>query len=396
MKSKRPLVPVDATHVRDGGRLLWYAAGCNYLGLSHHPRLREALVASLREAPIHPGASRATTGEHAAYLAAERSLARFLRTESAVLLPTGYMAALAAMHGLATLATDVVLHPAAHACLRDATRVSGLPVVGPWDGSAAGLRCLRTTAKPRSRWVVAMDGVAPAHGEVADLPGILAQVPRTGWLLVDDAHGVGVLGRCGRGICEHHGVDDDRVVVTGSLAKALGVSGGFVAGRRTPVDAARLSAVHVGTTSPPLAWVAGVRAALGLLGRERWRVHALQERAAWMHARLHDVPGVQVHPASPVVACVPRDARESARLQRGLTAAGIFPPFIRYPSAPKGGRHGFFRFAVSAVHEWEDLECLVQVLRSISPDTRPEVQDSYHRAVARGGVVGLNGTGRRL
>lgn len=374
MKSKRPLVPVDATHVRDGGRLLWYAAGCNYLGLSHHPSLREALVDALSHAPIHPGASRATTGEHAAYLGAERSLARFLRTESAVLLPTGYMAALAAMHGLATLATHVVLHPAAHACLRDATRVSGLPVVGPWDGTAPGLRRLRTTAKPRSRWIVAMDGVAPAHGDVADLPGILAQVPRTGWLLVDDAHGVGVLGRCGRGICEHHGVDDDRVVVTGSLAKALGVSGGFVAGRRTPVDAARLSAVHVGTTSPPLAWAAGVRAALGLLGKERWRVRALQERAAWLYARLRDVPGVQVHPASPVVACLPRNDRECARLRRGLVAAGIFPPFICYPSAPQGGSDGFFRFAVNALHEWEDLERLVQALRHVMddrPHTRP-------------------------
>lgn len=374
MKPKRPLVPVDATHVRDGGRLLWYAAGCNYLGLSHDPRLREAMAADLLQGPVHPGASRATTGEHAAYLGAERSLARFLRTESAVILPTGYMAALAAMHGLATLATHVVVHPAAHACLRDATRVSGLPVVGPWDGTAPGLRRLRTTVPSRSRWVVAMDGVAPAHGDVADLPALLAVLARTDWLLVDDAHGVGVLGRCGRGILEHHGVGDDRVVVTGSLAKALGVWGGFVAGRRTPVDAARHSAVHVGTTSPPLALAAGVRAALGLLRKEGWRVRALQERAAWLHARLHDVPGLRVHPASPVVACVPRDARDCACLRRGLAAAGIFPPFIRYPSAPKGGSHGFFRFAVNALHDWEALERLVQVLRAVMgdhPSARP-------------------------
>lgn len=373
MKPKRPLVPVDATHVRDGGRLLWYAAGCNYLGLSHHPRLREAMAAALLQGPVHPGASRATTGEHAAYLGAERSLARFLGSESALLLPTGYMAAFAAMQGLAATATDVVLHPCAHACLRDATRVSGLPVVGPWDGTAPGLRRLLPRARPGSRWVVAMDGVAPAHGDVADLPGILAELPRSGWVLVDDAHGVGVLGRRGRGILEHHGVDDARVVVTGSLSKALGVAGGFVAGGRLPVDSARNSAVHVGTTSPPLAIAMGLVTSLGLLRTERWRVRALQERAAWMHARLQDVPGVQVHPASPVVACVPRDARDCARLRRGLAAAGIFPPFIRYPSAPKGGSHGFFRFALSALHEWEALERLVQVLRAVMGD-RPSAR----------------------
>ena len=77
-----------------------------------------------------------------------------------------------------------------------------------------------------------------------------------------------------------------------------------------------------------------------------------------------------MHPASPVVACVPCDARDCARLRRGLAAAGIFPPFIRYPSAPKGGSRGFFRFALSALHEWEALERLVQVLRAVMGDRR--------------------------
>jgi 7-keto-8-aminopelargonate synthetase-like enzyme len=364
MKPPRPLVPVDATHVRDGGRVLWYAAGCNYLGWSHDRRLIAAIARSLEHDPIQPGASRATTGEHTAYLRTERTLARFLRQEAVVLLPTGYMAALSAMQGLSAHATHVVLHPAAHACLRDAARLSGLvPIVG-WDGSAMGLRALRKAWRRGMRWVAALDGVAPARGDVADVPALLAALPPDGWLLIDDAHGIGTLGRRGRGVLEHHGVADDRVVLTGSLAKALGVAGGYVAGNRVVVESARRGDVHVGTTSPPLAMAAGVMAAMGLIREEPGRVRALQQRAAWLHGELHGLPGVHAHPASPVFAWIPGNALATRRLARNLRAAGIHPPFIRYPSGPHGSAEGFFRFAASALHEWEDLKRLVAVLRA--------------------------------
>lgn len=360
MKPLRPLVPVDATHVRDGGRLLWHASGCNYLGLLDHPQVRAACATATAHGPLHPGASRATTGEHALYLRAERALARFLGLKTALLLPSGYMASLVAMQSMTALATHVALHPDAHSCLRDGTRLSGLRGIRGWDGTPAGLRRAVARLPATSRVVLALDGVAPAAGHVADLPAFLAALPPMGWLMVDDAHGVGVLGRRGGGSIEHHGIRDPRVVVTGSLSKAMGVHGGFVAGPEAVIASARGAPVFVGTTSPPLSMPAGLMAVLGILRHEPGRVRALQERAAWLHRQLAGVPGVCSDPSSPVVALHPPDKAMARRLGAALSRAGILPSFIRYPSGP---RDGFFRFAASAMHEWSDLGRLAAVIR---------------------------------
>lgn len=360
MNPPRPLVPVDATHVRDGGRLLWYAAGCNYLGLLQEPRLLEVLAQAVRQGPLHPGASRATTGEHGLYPRAERALARFLRLGSSLLLPSGYLASLAAFQGLGPLATHAVVHPEAHACLRDGSRVSGLRLVRGWDGTPGGWVRIRRRLPAGCRVVLALDGVAPATGQVADLPPLLRALGVGDWLLVDDAHGVGTLGRRGRGSLEHHGIRDARVVVTGSLSKAMGLTGGFVAGTPEVVGAARQSPVFVGTTSPPLALASGVLAVVGILRRERWRIRALQERAAWLHGQLRDIPGIRSHPASPVVAFCPAGVAVAGRVRRALRDAGIHAPWIQYPSGPG---EGFFRFAACSLHGWEDLGRLAGVLR---------------------------------
>lgn len=368
MNPPRPPIPVDATHVRDGGRVLFYAAGCNYLGLLHEPLLLAAMADALRRGPLHPGASRATTGEHALYLRAERTLARFLGLESALLLPCGYSASLAAFQALAGLASHVVLHPQAHVCLRDGARASGLAPVEGWDGTPAGWQLIASSLPRRARVVLALDGVSPVAGHVAELTPLLGALPGNGWLLVDDAHGVGTLGRRGGGSIEHHGIHDPRVVVTGSLAKAMGLFGGFVAGTAALAGRARAAPAFVGTTSPPLALPAGLLAALGLLRRQPGRVRALQERSAWLHGRLRDVPGVRSHPASPVLAFTPRGDQASLRARRSLRSAGIYPPFIRYPAGPEGG---FLRFAACAMHAWDDLGRLADVVARLGSRTTP-------------------------
>jgi 7-keto-8-aminopelargonate synthetase-like enzyme len=180
---------------------------------------------------------------------------------------------------------------------------------------------------------------------------------------------VGVLGRRGSGTAEHHGIDDPRVVVTGSLAKAMGLQGGFVAGPAAVVASARESAAFVGSTAPPMAMAAGLHAALRVLRREPGRIRALQERAAWFHGQVCDIPGIRSHPASPVVALHPGTRARARRLAGDLSKAGIHPPFIRYPSGP---RDGFFRFALNALHAWDDLERLVGVIRGCAGAGRPD------------------------
>jgi 7-keto-8-aminopelargonate synthetase-like enzyme len=352
---------VDARQVQVGRRRLLYFSGSDYLGLGRHPRVLRAMRRCLDAGWTHPGASRATTGDHPVYLDAERALARYFRQPAAALVPCGYVAPLAAVQALRPRATHVLLDDAAHACMKDAAALSGLPLRAfPHGGLrvlGAAVRSLGRQARP----LLLTDGVFGTRGGLAPLADYLAALPRRGWMLVDDAHGAGTAGPGGRGAAAHYGIEDERVLLAISLAKAFGVSGGAVLGPAPILEELRSrAAAYVGTTSIPLAVAAGIRAAASVLRSEPERVRRLQESARRLHELLPRHPAVSNHPLTPVTAIVPESAAQAGCVCDALLAAGIFPPFIRYLSGPASG---FFRLALNTVHTVRDIERLAQAVR---------------------------------
>jgi 8-amino-7-oxononanoate synthase len=360
------LEPAGRTHVLLRGRRLLYFGGCDYFRMSSHPRVLRALREGLKKFGLNVSASRMTTGNHPVYTQLEKSLASFFDAEAATLAPNGWLPNSMVTGALAGQFSHALLDERAHPSLADAARLLDCPVIKFRHRDAADLaRVIQRLGAIKP--LLLTDGMFSHDGSVAPLKQYLTVLPRGGWMLVDDAHGAGVLGRTGRGTVQLAGVSRSRIIQTITLSKAFGVFGGAVLGtEELRSDIIGGSGIFTGSTPlpPPLACAALESIAIlrtkGRSFRERLKqnVRHLCERLRKGGIDVPENPG-------PIVALTPVNTVEARRLSRRLLAAGIHPPFIRYPGGPEGGG---FRFAISRGHTKEQLDRLTNVLTA-----RPEV-----------------------
>ncbi len=335
-----------AATARVGGRDLAVFAGCDYLGLAHDPEVVEALRRGLDRYGVSAGASRVTTGNTAAHDELEHDLARFLGLEAALLVPDGYLSNLVAAQGIATECRTALVDREAHASFQDALAAADIRVA-PYDFQSAHMATVMAEEIRGRPFAVCTDGVYPVLRGIAPLRELLALVPRDGWLVVDDCHATGVLGERGRGTPDHCGISDARLVVTGTLSKALGCFGGFVAGTRALVENVRTRsrAFAASTPIPPALALAG-SAAVRILERDGSRVAALQHNVDRVREvlRNHDT---YVHRLPlPVFAWKANSPDEGRRIHQLLLDRGVLVPHVTYPD----GLGSYFRLAVSAAH----------------------------------------------
>ena len=336
-------------------------SGCDYLGLSDDAVIREAWLKASASGPLQTGASRATTGDHPLYRRAEKTIADFLNEPAAVLTATGYLASLAVAQGLRDQATHVVVDASAHNCVQDGARLSGLPILSFASGDARALRSVLSNLPPSARPLVATDGVYGIRGGMAPLKDYLEAVPASGWLWVDDAHGLGSVGPTGRGSPEFFSLRDSRLIRSVTFSKALGVAGGAVIGDASLMEHVRTRAgAYLGSSAPPLAIAAAIAAAVVRVDKLPGRVRRLQELARRFSNALPSRPEILNDPRTPVTAIHPRDAAQAQRLTEALTQAGFVPPWIRYPGGPGGG---FFRIALKATHSRSQMDRLSRAIR---------------------------------
>lgn len=355
-----PLQQVDRVFVRWRGRRLVYFAGCDYYRLASHPRVLAAVRSGLKAFGLNVASSRKTTGNHALYERLERALAQFFQAERAVLVDNGYMTNLAVAQALRGEFTHGLLDARSHSSVADAAVLLGAKVVPFAHRDVADftrqLRGLGRGARP----IVFTDGMFTHDGSVAPLAEYLAALPANGALLVDDAHGAGVLGARGRGTPSHCGVRDARVIQTVTLSKAFGAFGGAIVGSRSVVEAILTkSRCFTGATPVPLPLAAGALESLRVFRANPKLQARLHANAAWLKQQLR-VGGMALPDApGPIVPVIPASAKEAERLKRRLVAAGIHPPFIRYPGGPEGG---YFRIVVSSEHTRAQLRKLAEAL----------------------------------
>lgn len=360
----RVLKGAQAPRMIVDGREVLLFAGSNYLDLAAHPEVAEAAARAAREWGCAAGGSRLINGNLALHEALEEELASFLGVEAALAFSTGYQANVGVIPALVGPGDAVVSDALVHASIIDGCRLSRAAVHVFVHGSAEALDArLAEVTRTHRRTLVVLDGVYSMDGDLAPLPAMLAAARRHDALvLLDDAHGVGCLGAGGRGSAEALGVDlRDVDVVVGTLGKALGSFGAFVAGpaslRELLVNAAR-SFIFTCALAPPQ--VAAARAALGLLAREPWRRERLQANAA----RLRDglaARGVSTAPsASHIVPVrIGDNARTMAACER-LLASGFYAQGIRHPSVPEGTAR--LRITPMATHAEAEIDALVDAV----------------------------------
>jgi len=373
-------------------------AGCDYLGLSQHPAVRQAALDAIARCGTSSGASRATSGTTPLHLELESALAEFLDVEDALVVEDGYVADLAVARGLADSAEAAFVDAESHPSLADAARLSGLEVF-PFAGDDLTRAHALLDRHIGGAALVLTDGAFTNSGRLARADHLLRMLPERGTLVVDDSHLLGVLRERGRGTLEVYGLRDTRVVVTASLAKALGASGGVIAGSADRIERIRRRAApFVATTALNPASTAAAIAAVRLLETEPERVERLTANTGALHRaarrlglmprgtflpvlRLGEVeledPADATH--DPAHTDVETDAartesvaQDGARdvlgaLAQALRSAGLFAPLIRYP----GVRGAQLRITVSSEHTSDHLALLERTLADhLTPDVR--------------------------
>jgi 8-amino-7-oxononanoate synthase len=343
-----PLEQVDRVFVRHRGRKLLYFGGCDYYRLASSPQLIRAATHAMGKGSLNVAASRVTTGNHPIYEQLEAALSVFFKVEQALVTATGYAADLVIAQAVVGQFSHAIVDERAHPSLRDATRFLDCPVLqykhrDPPSAARAVARC-----GPLAKIILLTDGVFAQDGTLAPLPELLKALPRDGTLLLDDAHGAGVLGKNARGTVEHFGIRDQRIVRAITLSKAFGAYGGAVLGDRRICDTiVTRSALFAGSTPPPLPMAAAAVCALASVAGDDPMRARLQRNLKLIGK---DVP---------IISVTPRTASAAARLKARLLKAGIFPSLIRYPNGPATG---YFRFAVSSEHTPEQVQRLMGVI----------------------------------
>jgi len=356
--------PVESTHgaiVLMGGRPCINFASNNYLGLADREEVREAAARAIRDFGWGAGASRLMSGTHLLHEELEGRIASFKGTESALLFNSGYAANVGVLPALCGEDTLILSDELNHASLIDGIRLSKAPVrIYPHrDAEAArSLMALPEGERP----VIVTDGVFSMDGDLAPvriLAGLAEQ--REGLLYVDDAHGTGVLGAGGRGTAEMLGVQSDLLVQMGTLSKALGSVGGFVAGSRDVIRylKSRARPFIFSTALPPAASAAGL-AALGLMATEGEALRGRLQGLCRYLARGLGKLGLKADDETPIFPVRVGSVEECLRVSRELRKHGIFSPAIRPPTvAPDACR---IRISVMASHEESQLDRLLDVL----------------------------------
>lgn len=343
--------------VRWRGRELIYFSGCDYFRLARDARLAAAARTALAKHGLNVAASRVTTGNHAIYQELEAALAEFFEAESALVLPDGYLAPMAVAQVLAGEFSHVLIDELAHGALADAAKLMRCAVKKFKHRDAEDLA---RVARECERVIVFTDGMFAHDGSVVPLREYLRRLPASAWILVDDAHGAGVLGRHGRGTLEHAGVGRARVIQCATMSKAFGAYGGVVLGSRALREKVVAgSRIFMGTTPlpPPLAGAAlkAVRILSGSSGqkhRERLLANTrrLRERLKIPGWKIDNMPG-------PIVRLPLELTRVTAeRMRKHFIAMGFYPPFIKYGNFPPA-----IRYVVSSRHTERQLNWLAVI-----------------------------------
>jgi glycine C-acetyltransferase/8-amino-7-oxononanoate synthase len=360
MTEPEPLQIIGDNQVRWRNRTLIYFSGCDYFRLSQHPAIASALKDALKKNGLSVAASRLTTGNHKIYAQLEKELAAFFGAESALVFPNGYLAPMAVAQALVGEFSHVFIDELAHAALVDAARMLDCPVKMFAHGNAKDLAGRLAKLGSRSHPIVLTDGMFSHDGSVAPLADYLKILPPAGMILVDDAHGAGVLGATGRGTLEHAGVSRQHIIQCATLSKAFGAYGGVVlAARALREKIVARSRLFAGSTPlpPPLAGAA--LAGLAVLKCEPARRKKLFRNTMHLRNQLRQSGWEIAKTPGPIIRLPFMNAAAAGDLKKRLLAAGVYPPFLKYGKASAAG---FFRFVISSEHTDSQLKKLAAVL----------------------------------
>jgi len=357
----RAFDPPAAPVVDMRGRRLIMLGSNNYLGLATHPKVIEATVKAVREFGTGACSSRVLTGTSSLHARLERRLAEFKRAEDAVVFSSGFATMMGTVSGI-TAEGDVVFSDALnHASIVDGCRLSRADVQIWRHGDMGHLEELLAACPPERGKLIVTDGVFSMKGTVADLPGIRALADRYGArVMVDDAHGTGVLGATGRGTAEHFGMEGRIDLICGTFSKSLGTIGGFTAAEADVVTFLKLnSRAFIFTAAPPPAFMATVLACLDVLEEEGPALLArMRENTTFLKDGLTAAGFRLEETITPIIPVLVGEDAKAFRMAGALEDEGVVVNPIVSPAVPPDS--ALIRLSVMASLGRDDLEVALE------------------------------------
>lgn len=339
-----------------GGRRLVMMGSNNYLGLTNDPRVKEAAIEAIRKYGSGCAGSRFLNGTLDLHIRLEQRLAEFMRQEAAITFSTGFQVNLGAISCLVGKGDTVYLDKQDHACIIDGARLSFGDARKFKHNDPADLRRqMRNDHESRGRLVV-VDGVFSMEGDVAPLPEIVAVAREfAAGVMVDDAHGIGVMGPTGRGTAEHFGLEQDVDLIMGTFSKSMASVGGFIAGDARVIEYIQHRArTLIFSAAPPPASAAAALATVEIMDREPERRQRLWENTRYFGEGLRSLGFDTGESRSPVIPVVVGEDLTTLRMVRELQDEGVFVNSVLSPATPPG--RALIRTSLMATHTRAHLD----------------------------------------
>ena len=353
--------PVMSWH---GTQTLLFASN-DYLGLANHAHLKQAAVKAIQQFGVGAGASRLISGTLTPHHDLELTLAKFFKTEAALTFNSGYTANIGIIPSLIASDGLIFADRLCHASLIDGCRLSRASLRVFRHNDIAHLQSLLVKRSRKGPILILTEGVFSMDGDLAPLPELVRLAEAyDAMLLVDDAHGTGVMGATGRGTAEHWGVHSEKLFHMGTLSKALGTSGGFITGTQESIAYLINSArSFIYSTAPPPAMAATAQAAIHLLEEQPERRTRLWRNREKMHQGLLDMGCQLTKTASPILPIIVNHPGLALKMSQQLQEKGIYIPAIRPPTVPKGTSR--LRVTVTAEHSMPQIDVALAAIQQI-------------------------------
>ena len=362
----RILESASAAESRFDGKQVINLASNNYLGLTTHPKLREAAIQAVKDFGVGSGAVRTISGTMRIHMQLEERIAAFKNVEACVVFQSGFAANAGTVSAILGPDDHIVSDELNHASIIDGCRLSRAKIhVFPHKDVAAAGKILAELDNVPGHKLLVSDGVFSMDGDIGALPGLVEAAEKHGAIMmVDDAHSSGVLGRQGRGTIDHFGLHGRVQVQVGTLSKAIGVLGGYVCGSRDLIDFLYHRArPFLFSTSHPPAVAAACLAAFDVLEQEPQRMENLWKNTKYFKQGLTSAgfnTGISETPITPVIV---GEAKVAHELSRELFAEGVLATGIGFPTVAKGKAR--VRTIVTATHTKPELDQALEVFQKV-------------------------------
>jgi len=366
-RQRRVIESAQGVETRIDGRTLLSFCSNDYLGLANHPDIKRAFVGAVAEYGVGSGAAHLINGHSRLHEDCERRLAEFAGRDRALLFSTGYMANLAIASTLLGRGDRVFQDRLNHASLIDGARLGRARMVRYRHNDLTELEMLLQDSPADKRRLVMTDGVFSMDGDCADVAALVRIAADNGaWLMVDDAHGFGVLGARGAGLIEQLGLDQRQVpILMATLGKAAGTAGAFVAGSEALIETLIQQArPYIYTTAAPPALAAAILEAVKIIETENWRREKLNQSIAYFRQQAAAAGLEPMRSQTAIQPLVIGDNHRAMQLGEALFERGIHVTAIRPPTVPEGSAR--LRVTLSALHEPAHIDRLIDTLASLS------------------------------